>query len=258
MKISYLCGKRKKYYKYIILIIGIYSSNIYAEWSTVKDGDLTKYYWDNNLLIKEINIPHVPQPTKNTCGATNLRTLFSWATKTQGTKEVNYNIKSIYDYVNTNGEDGIQVPELIKGIENLKNYTNKAYKMNLSMGATELKSSTIKGGIEFFSFLSLSDNPAPAILYGNTKYGGAGGHYYSAFGALQCPPSLCGGTGRSALKINDSVYNSPAYGSVVRGDAIIPSKFVFEPALKEYWKKTGANVLQAWKRKHIMLLINIK
>ena len=211
-----------------------------------------EYKYGNSVIAKYLYISHKPQPNNYTCGATNLSSLIAWETLSQEDKSINYSIMSVYNYVNTNGNDGIQTDELKAGALALKDYTNQAYGMNLSMGTTEVKSDTIEFGIDWFFDQVLVGMHSPAILYGNTKDGYAGYHYYMVTGAIRCPSNICGSEYNGML-LNDSVYNSPAYpaDSDKRKNALSPGNWVSQSELETYWKKTGSRY--PWNRTHIML-----
>ncbi len=99
-------------------------------------------------------------------------------------------------------------------------------------------------------------NNSPAILYGNVKYGPAGGHYYIVTGVFDCDnynKGFCKKKNYKGFYLNDSVYGSQAYSAYnpVKQNAIPTRKYISEEELSSYWKPTGDRWF--WRRKHMFL-----
>lgn len=238
------------FYRIILLTIFIFnSSSVFSQWTKI--GDTSVYIVDNSYIAKYIEVPHYSQPTNYTCGATNLTMLASWLTEVKGNKRIDYNIMSVYNFVNTNGTDGIQTDELKTGFDKLIQYTNNAYNMNLNLSFTEILGESIDEGINGIILLALSGNsPAPAILYGNRIGGLPGYHYFSVVGYVNCPSSYCEGNIKG-LFLHDPMYGSPAFSGSKSDNAIEPFQFVDEDLLTQVWGKTGSSL--PWEKKHILL-----
>lgn len=227
-----------------------FCSSLYSGWDANNEV-YTKEY-KGKIIQKVLNIPHKSQPNTYTCGATNLQSIVRWKTLYNGDNKVVYDIDSIYQYVNTNDSDGIQIPELKSGYTNLIDYTNNIYGMKISNHTTEIQGKTIADAIYGFYNINLLNKNSPAILYGNTKDGLPGYHYYMAIGGINCDKAICG-LELKGLYLNDSVYDSPGWtaDSSKRKNALTPWQFVNEKELETYWKKTGSKL--PWERTHNML-----
>jgi hypothetical protein len=168
----------------------------------------------------------------------------------------------LYDIGNTDGVSGLSTPELKALIVATGIYGGKF---------EEAGSSDIDSAIKDY-FWSYS----PLIIYGNTYFGSAGGHYYVATGAIYCDDTLRDNNKCSyrGLYLNDSVFNSPAYplpprpvftgniykflGQLVKwildvdstdpGRAPAPSRFITADDLSSYWKPTGSAL--PWNKRH--------
>lgn len=213
----------------------------YAGWENDGESKAYKYVSEGKTIATYLDIPQKPQPTNQTCGATNIVSIIAWETKRAG-DTINYSIKSLYKYINTNGSDGLQIPELKAGLKKISDYTESRSNLDLDIDSIfEEPAPSIKLGVNWI-FTSLKNNHKPSIIYGNIKGGLAGYHYYLAKGAVKI------GDNTRALWLNDSVYNSPAYSSTssTRKNAINPNQLLSENELETYWKKTGAGTGRNW------------
>ena len=215
-----------------------------------------------------LNVPHYSQPTSDTCGATARSMINSFYTlKTTESLPNHPNILALYNAANTDGQAGLVTTELKSAITNMK---------------------LVQGWYEEYAFPSDKDavwsifaSGNPFVVYGNTRSGSAGGHYYVTTGALYCSDrdvssGLCNYRG---LYLNDSVYGSPAYtpppkpqrasyssfisylvaltqyqSQMLFGTyGLIPSKFMTLTEVESYWEKTGS--ANPFERKHIFLSV---
>jgi hypothetical protein len=146
-----------------------------------------------------LNVPHYSQPTSNTCGATVLSMINSFEKLMySGTLPPQPDILELYNTGNTDGASGLSTPELKALIVALGIYDGKFEEVGSSDIDTAIKDS-------FWSY-------SPLVIYGNTYFGSAGGHYYATTGAIYCDDTLknynqCSYRG---LYLNDSVFDSPA------------------------------------------------
>ncbi len=131
------------------------------------------------------------------------------------------------------------------------NYVRNEDNIKINVNMLERKNVSIKSAVKFLS-VQMRRNYSPAILYGNVKYGSAGGHYYLVTGVYNCDKGICK-ENYHGFYLNDSAYSSRAYSSFhpVRQNAISTRKYISEEDLASYWKPTGSSWF--WKRKHMFL-----
>ncbi|MEW8087873.1 MAG: hypothetical protein AB2652_20880 [Candidatus Thiodiazotropha endolucinida] len=210
------------------------------------------------------NTPHYSQPTNNTCGATVLSMIDSFERlKGSGRMPPQPDIIGIYDLINTDNTSGLNTNELKAGIVALGLFGGNFL---------ELGSDTIDEAIVDNFYIR-----SPKIIYGNSYFGSAGGHYYAATGGIYCDDTLtdhdqCIFRG---LYLNDSILNSPAYplpdppdltgltwiqkiikiitynaekAQSAGGRALSPNQFYTSAELNTYWKKTGSSL--PWEKRH--------
>ena len=213
--------------------------------------------YEDYLVGFRLNVPHYGQPTNNTCGATVLSMLSSYERlKSSGSFPPQPDIVELYDTLNTDNVSGLNANELKAGVVALGLFGGKS---------REVGSESIDEVVKD-AYLSTS----PLIIYGNSYFGSAGGHYYAATGAIYCDDILKqnGKCSFRGLYINDSVFNSPAYPvpelhytgivslvrhliamqSSVGAHALNPSQFHTIDELEDYWEKTGSAI--PWKKMH--------
>ena len=203
------------------------------------------------LAKRRLLVPHMSQPTGNTCGATVLNMLINWEHQRQrGSFYPSTDINAIYEYLNSNNVSGLQTPELKNGL----NVIPSIY--GLSINYQEVGSSTINGAIDYYLSNSLNRG-VPIIIYGNTNTpdGDPGGHYYLGVGAASSAKGFPF-VSVSGMYINDSVYGSPAYppGSQLANQSLGIQSFVSSYTMENYWKPTGSPV--PFLRKHMFISIN--
>jgi hypothetical protein len=199
--------------------------------------------YEDYYVGKRLNVPHYSQPTEVTCGATVLAMIKSFEElKDSGTLPSQPDILDIYDNGNTDGADGLSTPEL-KALITEYGFYKSIY--SDSTNFAEVGADEIETAIEdTYNYVY-----SPTIIYGNTYWGSAGGHYYTSTGEIYCDDilvkyNICSYRG---LYINDSVYNSPAYPNLSKS-ALVPSVFITADEMENYWKPTGSAL--PWLRKH--------
>jgi hypothetical protein len=156
--------------------------------------------YEDYLVGFRLNVPHYGQPTNNTCGATVLSMLSSYERlKSSGSFPPQPDIVELYDTLNTDNVSGLNANELKAGVVALGLFGGKS---------REVGSESIDEAVKD-NFLIAS----PLIIYGNSYFGSAGGHYYAATGAIYCDDVLTqyGKCNFRGLYINDSILDSPAY-----------------------------------------------
>lgn len=168
-------------------------------------------------------------------------------------------IKDIYNYGNTNSVEGWYPDELKNVLSKYTDYFQGVYggfEHNLFEVQYDNTSTAIINIDKH-----LAKNPSAIFIYGNTKraydLNWAGGHYYTVHGTLNCTTKNCG-FNLKGIRLNDSVYNSPAYKDRnTYPDVIDHFRFVSSNDLKTFWLKTGAAAYEVWKSdKHTGLIVN--
>ncbi len=119
-------------------------------------------------------------------------------------------------------------------------YINRTKQLGLNMRMAEMKDGSIRNAVATLHG-SMGNNVSPAIIYGNILNGNPGMHYFLVTGTYYCPSNICQKE-RIGLFINDSVYDSPAYGSSdsIRKNAITPRRYISEVKLGQYWQPVGS------------------
>jgi len=246
--------------KFIFVVIGLCVgvSNVYAVEKWVKNPSYGAwdYQIDGTVVGTYLSVLQVSQPTTYTCGATTLSMLLIWECQKKGYNNQYYNRMQIHKIMNTSGGEtsGLTTEELKKGIPIIVNYVRNVDRIRINVNMRERKNYSIRSAINFLSN-QMQRNDSPAILYGNVKYGSAGGHYYIVTGVFNCNNYNRGfcRTDYNGFYLNDSVYGSRAYSAYnpVKINAISTRKYISEDELASYWKPTGSKFF--WLRKHIFL-----
>lgn len=219
----------------------------------------------DEVVARYLGIPQYPQPTTYTCGATTISMFMLWESHKKG-RGIKFSPMSIHNYVNSKDPkgktSGLTTTELKAGIKKVAGYIKDKGKLQFNIEWYEGKHLTYQRGIESIAY-NMKKNFSPAIIYGKVNIpssrngyqispgASAGGHYYLATGVVQCPKHLCKG-GQYGLFINDSVYESEAWGkgSIIRKAAVSPRKLILKIDLKHYWPPTGHKI--PWKRRYMV------
>ena len=229
--------------KVVYLIISVVASfatstAVAGSWAKTNDSRIKEMKVDKKLVGVSFDIPHVSQPDANTCGATNMHIAMRWLFG------ASMDIKPIYDKVNTNGEVGIQMQEMLSGLSSLVTIQN-GKNGNVRVNPNEAEYKDIRGAIKGM-MSHMHSKQRPVIIVGNTDRGlpwwwQAGGHYYTPTRVIYDNVSK---KNKFGLEFIDSVYKSPA-GFSIKG--VSPSTFISDKELATYWKPTGS--AKPWLRK---------
>jgi len=243
----------KKYITSSLAILSLSASmQSNADWIDGPIEGVRDVKLNGQIVTRNLGIPHFSQTEKYTCGSTTTRMQIIWETYKAG-HTYNFSSSSLYSVMNTSGsqESGLTTIEMKEGQNNIISILNNGYGLNVNVEMLESGDEDLTESIRVY-FGSMMDNLSPAIMYGNVKFGSAGGHYYLIKGAVDCPTEICGKVYRG-LFLNDSFYQSPAYTNIETQYAVEAGEFLNSDELETYWKETGSAIYTWWRKKHLFL-----
>jgi hypothetical protein len=206
------------------------------------------YFYDGAPIAKYLDMQHVVQPSRITCGAATIATAVEWLTY-KANKPISYSVQSVYDYVNADRVEGLTSNELKTGLTNVVSYANQTLGLNVSLNLFDFGYDDPYGAV-YGIWYRLNTFQKPSILYGNTKWSDsffqAGSHYYVANGAVYCPTEKCGQV-LAGLFLLDSTHSSTSFTDR-QHLTVKPGYFVTMSEVEQVWNKTGSSL--PWERKH--------